>query len=84
MHTKLLLVDDIWTLIGSANLDPRSLHLNFELDLSIFDELFAARIKQHFKTALAASREITLAELEQRGIPIKLRDNFAHLFSPYL
>ncbi len=84
VHTKLLLVDDIWTLIGSANLDARSLRLNFELDLSVFDEAFAARIRQHFKTALAASRRITITELKQRSMPVKLRDNFIRLFSPYL
>lgn len=84
VHTKLLLVDNVWTLIGSANLDARSLRLNFELDLSIFDGAFAARIRQHFKTSLAVSRRITRTELKQRPMPIKLRDNFARLFSPYL
>jgi cardiolipin synthase A/B len=84
VHTKLILVDDIWALIGSANMDARSLRLNFELDLSVFDEAFAARIRRHFKTSLAASRKITITELKQRSIPVKLRDNFARLFAPYL
>ena len=84
VHTKLFLVDDIWALIGSANMDARSLRLNFELDLSVFDEAFTARIRHHFKTSLAASRKITITELKHRSIPIKLRDNFTRLFSPYL
>jgi len=84
VHTKIFMVDDIWSLIGSANLDARSLRLNFELDLSIFDSALAAQLKSHFEAALSASREITLAELEHRGLPIKLRENFARLFSPYL
>jgi len=84
VHTKLFMVDGIWTLIGSANLDARSLRLNFELDLSILDSAFAADMGQHFEKALAASTELTLNELEHRSLPVKLRDNFARLFSPYL
>jgi cardiolipin synthase len=84
VHSKLFMVDDIWTLIGSANLDARSLRLNFELDLSILDRAFAADMRDHFQKALSLSHELTLYELEQRSMPIKLRDNFARLFSPYL
>lgn len=84
VHTKLFIVDDVWSLIGSANLDARSLRLNFELNLSIFDSDFTAQMKSHFKAALAASHEITIAELERRSLPVRLKENFARLFSPYL
>ena len=84
VHTKLLLVDYIWTLLGSANLDTRSLRLNFELDLSVFDEKLSLDIKQHFDQAIAQSHEISLAEVNQFSLSIRLRDNFARLFSPYL
>jgi len=84
VHTKLFLVDDIWALIGSANLDARSLRLNFELNLSVFDCAFAADVRCHFEKALAASSELSLNELTQRSMATKLRDNLARLFSPYL
>ena len=84
VHTKLLLVDNVWSLIGSANLDTRSLRLNFELNLSVFDAELSMTIHRHFESAFAASRETTLKEVEQRSLPMKLRDNFARLFSPYL
>ncbi|HEY3308860.1 MAG TPA: cardiolipin synthase [Desulfuromonadaceae bacterium] len=84
VHSKLFIVDDIWALIGSANLDPRSLRLNFELNLSVFDHAFAMLMKQHLEAALADSHEVTLNELNQRILPVKLRDNFARLLSPYL
>lgn len=84
VHTKLLLVDDVWVLIGSANLDPRSLRLNFELNLSIFDSALVAEIRKYFDTSLAKSHEMTEAELDQASLPVKLRDNLARLFSPYL
>jgi cardiolipin synthase len=84
VHTKLFLVDAIWTLIGSANLDARSLRLNFELNLSVFDATLATLVSTHFQTSLATARELSLEELQQRSMPVKLRDNFARLFSPYL
>jgi cardiolipin synthase len=84
VHTKLMLIDQIWALVGSANLDTRSLRLNFELNMSVFDASFSGAINRHFDQAFSAAREITLYELEQRPLPCKLRDNFARLFSPYL
>ena len=84
VHTKLLLVDDVWCLIGSANWDARSLRLNFELDLSVYDAPFAARIRQHFDRAFLHTHEVTLEEIEGRELPEKLRDGFFRLFSPYL
>lgn len=83
-HTKLFLVDDCWTLIGSANLDTRSLRLNFELNLSIFDLPFSAAVGRYFDQALAASQPITLAGVDSRPLPVRLRDGVARLFSPYL
>lgn len=84
VHSKLLLVDEIWSLIGSANLDTRSLRLNFELNLSVLDSEFAACVRRHFDQAFLHAREISLQEIESRSLPIKLRDSFFHLFSPYL
>jgi cardiolipin synthase len=84
VHTKLLLVDDIWGLIGSANLDTRSLRLNFEQNLSVYDAAFATRIRQHFDRAFLNSHEVTLDEIEGRPLQVKLRDGFFHLFAPYL
>ena len=84
VHTKLFLVDGVWSLVGSANLDPRSLRLNFEHNLSVFEEEFAAGLELHFAQAFEASREVKQEELDGRSLPIRLRDNCARLFSPYL
>ncbi|MDO9307609.1 MAG: cardiolipin synthase [Deltaproteobacteria bacterium] len=84
VHSKLMLVDEIWSMIGSANLDTRSLRLNFELNLSVFDQEFAVCIKRHFEKAVLRAREISLEEIENRPLSTKLRDGFFHLFSPYL
>ncbi|TLM97398.1 cardiolipin synthase, partial [bacterium] len=83
-HTKLLLVDGLWSLIGSANLDPRSLRLNFELNMEVYDGALASRLESHFMDVLSRCREITLEEVDGRPLPEKLRDGVAKLMSPYL
>ncbi|MRR38807.1 cardiolipin synthase, partial [bacterium] len=84
VHTKLFIVDGIWSLIGSANLDPRSLRLNFELNVEVYDREFAGTLTKHVAGVLARSREVTLAQMDGRPLPEKLRDGVAKLFSPYL
>lgn len=84
VHTKFMVVDRAWSLIGSANLDPRSLRLNFELDLEVYDLGFAWLLEERCAATVAASREITLAEMDGRSLPLKIRDAAAKLFSPYL
>ncbi len=84
VHTKLLLVDGLWSLIGSANLDPRSLRLNFELNLEVYDRRVAETLEKHFEDALAVSREVSLAEMDGRPLAQKLRDGASKLLSPYL
>ena len=84
VHSKLLLVDGVWSLIGSANLDPRSLRLNFELDLEVYDPEFTELLERDFAATVAVSHEATLAEMDGRGLPERMRDGAAKLFSPYL
>jgi cardiolipin synthase len=84
VHTKLFLVDGVWSLIGSANLDPRSLRLNFELNLEVYDAEFTGLLEREFDATVRRSREVTLEEVDGRPLPEKLRDGAAKLFSPYL
>ena len=84
VHTKLLLVDGVWSLIGSANLDPRSLRLNFELNMEVYDPEFTQLLEKDFLDTVAVSREVTQAEMDARPLPARLRDGVAKLFSPYL
>ena len=83
-HTKLFVVDDDYALVGSPNLDPRSLRLNFELAVEIFDTAAVARLAEHLRDTRADSRRYTLADLRRRRWPARLRDSFFWLFSPYL
>jgi cardiolipin synthase len=83
-HTKLLVVDDYWCLIGSANWDPRSLRLNFEFNVECYSESLVARFQSLIAEKLSRSRRLTEHELNQRSLPVKLRDGVARLASPYL
>lgn len=83
-HTKILLIDDEYTLIGSANWDARSLRLNFELCVEIFGKELAAELIGHFEEVKNISRSVTLEELDSRSLPEKFRDALCWLGSPYL
>jgi cardiolipin synthase len=83
-HTKLMVVDDAWVLVGSANWDARSLRLNFEVDLECYDHALAAELARRFDAKRARSRPVTLAEVDGRALLVKLRDGAARLFAPYL
>jgi cardiolipin synthase len=83
-HTKLILIDDDYALIGSANLDPRSLRLNFEFNLEVYGGECPRELVVHYEASLKDSREISLEELEARPLWVKLRDAVASLLSPYL
>lgn len=83
-HTKMILVDDHYIQVGSANIDSRSLRLNFELNVEIFDQVLASTLKTYFETLRGRCRKITLEELDSRPIVQRLRDAFAWLFSSYL
>ncbi len=84
VHTKLFLVDDVYTIMGSANIDPRSLRLNFEMVLEIFDAELNQTLRTRFVQALARSREVSLAEMDNRSLPVRIRDALCWLFTPYL
>ncbi len=84
VHSKLFLVDDDYLLLGSANLDPRSLRLNFELNVEVYDPVLVEALDLHVGQVLERSQELSLEEIDARGIPERLRDAACWLFSPYL
>ncbi len=83
-HTKFMVVDGVWSLLGSANWDPRSLRLNFELDVECFDADLGRILEPLAEERIARARRVTLADVDARSAPAKLRDGVARLFSPYL
>ncbi len=84
IHSKLLLIDDEYALIGSANMDPRSLRLNFEFNVEVFDTETVGELIDHFEQSREQAREVSIEEMDNRSLPLRLRDSFCRLFSPYL
>jgi cardiolipin synthase len=83
-HSKLMIVDGHWVLLGSANWDTRSLRLNFELNVEAYGRDFAGRMAKVIEDKLRGAREVSLADADGRSYAAKLRDAVARLFSPYL
>jgi len=83
-HAKLILVDDYYALVGSANIDSRSLRLNFELMVEVYCRDLVADQRRHFDEVRDASQEITQAWLRRRPFRSRLSDSVLWLFSPYL
>ncbi len=83
-HTKLIVVDSAWAMFGSGNWDERSMRLNFEFNVETYDRTLATRFDARIRDVIARSRPRTLAEMDARSLPIRLRDGIARLFSPYL
>jgi cardiolipin synthase len=75
-------VDGGWSLIGSANWDARSLRLNFELTVELRDRDLAAELERTIDSR--RGRRLTLRELDDRHIVIKLRDAAIRLAMPYI
>ena len=84
VHSKLFIVDNAYVQIGSANLDPRSLRLNFELMVEVYDAEFANTMLSHFDHCLVNSMPISYRDLTKRIILYRLRDALAWLLSPFL
>ena len=83
-HSKMMIVDDTWCLVGSANWDPRSLRLNFEYNLECYDRDLAASLQRLTREKLQGAERVTLEMVDGRSLPKRLRDGITRLFLPYL
>ena len=83
-HCKVMIVDSLFTSVGSTNFDPRSFGLNAEANLNVFDADFAKRQLEIFQQDLARSRQLTFAQWRQRPLLEKLSERTASLLGPIL
>ena len=84
LHTKLLTVDGSYLQLGSYNLDPRSLRLNFELGVEVYDREVCQLAEQYVLGHCAHARPVDARLLASRPFLVRLRDALCWLFSPYL
>ena len=81
LHAKILSVDGKVSSVGSANFDIRSLKLNYEIIGVCYQQEFTKDIDLQIEKDLAQSKEITLADLNQGSILVRLRNSILRLVS---
>ena len=84
LHTKSMVVDGSFSVFGSVNLDMRSLRLNYEITLLVYDTAFSQQLRALQAQYLAHSAPIDLKTREQRSLRERLLENTAQLLSPLL
>lgn len=82
LHQKVILVDDEFAAVGTANLDNRSFRLNFEITLAVADREFASQVAQMLETDFAASREMEAGELSCKPFYFRLACQASRLLAP--
>jgi len=83
-HCKVLVVDGLWTSVGSTNFDERSFRLNDEANLNVYDADFAARQAADFEADLKRSKRISYDEWLARPWTEKAWEHFVSLLGPQL
>ena len=84
MHSKLMMVDGRWASCGTANLDNRSLHLNFEVNCLLYDPAHVAVLEAAFLRDLETAIALDAATYAKRPIVYRAAENVCRLFSPIL
>lgn len=84
IHSKILMIDDEISSIGSANMDFRSFELNFEVNAFIYDEDIAKQLRQAFEKDNEQSKLLTKEVYDKRPLSIKFKEGLAKLISPIL
>jgi len=84
LHAKVMLIDDSWAVIGSANLGQRSFHRNYEVNAIVNSRDFGIQVKEMFEKDLAKSRRVIFEEHERRGLLTKLMEKLCAPISWFL
>jgi cardiolipin synthase len=74
IHTKILVVDEQWSVVGSTNFDNRSFGLNDEVNMAVRDEAVADRLRSDFLADKEASKEISFSEWQRRSAMERLNE----------
>ncbi|HJV66077.1 MAG TPA: phospholipase D-like domain-containing protein [Geomonas sp.] len=84
LHAKVLLIDDRWAMVGSANMDARSFHRNYELNVVVDSGDFGGQVAEMLENDLKGARRIVLHEHERRGMPVRLLERMFSAISWFL
>lgn len=84
LHGKVMLIDGKWSVIGSANLDQRSFHRNYEVNVIVSSADFGRQVDEMFREDLLLSRRISLEEHEKRGAAVRMMEKVISLLNWFL
>ena len=84
VHAKLMVVDDIFSSIGTANMDVRSFDQNFEVNAQIYDQNIAEQLSKNYEDDMQDSEEVHLSEFSKRPLLTKLKESLARMLTPLL
>lgn len=83
-HAKTLTIDGCWSLVGTPNFDARSVFLNFEVGLALYNTGLAEQLEDHFDQDLADSVRIERSEWKKRSTWERVKENSCRMFAPVL
>ncbi len=83
-HSKLIISDDIFASVGTANMDIRSFDQNFEVSALIYDKSVTDYLKKSFLEDLTYCQQITIESFDDRPFQNRIRESLARIFSPLL
>ncbi len=84
LHQKVMVVDGVWSAIGSTNFDARSFELNDEIQMGVVDPGIAAELEREWEQDMRFARRITMDEWKERGWWHRLKDQLAYLVNEQL
>ena len=82
IHSKTATIDGVWSTVGTANIDRLSLLGNYEINLEVYNEPFAAQMERMFELDKTNAKELTLKEWESRPFPAKIAERALATLSP--
>ncbi len=83
-HSKLMVIDENWALVGSTNWDARSMRLNFEYNIELYDPDFVPELVALIEEKIKISKKVTLDAVHKRSFMRKITDGGLRLMQPYL
>ena len=81
LHTKAMVVDGIWSTVGSINFDNRSMRKNAEANVAVYDREYARLLEEMIQEDLLACERFTKEKWKKRGLPARFGELFFWLFS---
>ena len=84
LHQKVLLIDDSFSAVGTANFDNRSFRLNFEVTLLFADTVFSKSVAEMLEEDFKHSKPVSMSEIDDRSVLFKVAVQVARLMAPIL